>query len=170
MTKIPHRFIWASIACLYFWYYGLTFTDWHFIDSANLIFHEAGHTIFSFFGEFIKIAAGSGLQLMIPLFAFFYFFYTQQKISSGLCLLWTGQNLLNISIYVGDAVLMQLNLLGGDGVIHDWNYLLDSMGLIQYTNTIASCFYWSGWVFIILGTILALYYSWRRDTAITEVL
>lgn len=148
----------------------MNYTEWHFIDSVNLIFHEAGHTIFSFFGDFIKTAAGSTFQLVIPLFGSFYFFYVQQKISSGLCLMWAGQNLLNISIYAGDAVAMQINLLGGDTVTHDWNYLLDAMGALQYTDTIASCIYWAGWVFILSGSLLALYYSLKRDTTVREIL
>jgi len=29
------------------------------LDGANLIFHEAGHVIFAFFGEFLQFLGGS---------------------------------------------------------------------------------------------------------------
>ncbi|MGC9605186.1 MAG: hypothetical protein ABSF56_00265 [Minisyncoccia bacterium] len=156
----------ASVAavCAYFWYYAKTYTEWHFIDNANLVFHEAGHAIFFFLGMFVKIAAGSGFQVALPLFISLYFFVRGQKISGALCLLWVGQNLLNVSVYAGDAVNMQLNLLGGDAVIHDWNYLLSALGVLRYTSEIASTIYMTGLATIFLGTVLSLYYSWVEES------
>jgi hypothetical protein len=151
------------VACAYFWHYALTYTQWHFIDIVNLIFHEAGHTIFFFLGDFIRIAAGSGFQVALPLFITCYFFYTKQKISGVICLMWVGQNLLNVSVYAGDAIKMQLDLLGGDGVIHDWNYLLSTLNILKYTPAVASSVYWLGLLIIFTGTFLALYYSWPTN-------
>jgi hypothetical protein len=148
------------IVCAYFWYCAKTYTDWHFIDGVDLIFHEAGHAIFSFFSLFISVAAGTGLQIALPLFISIYFFLSGQKVSGALCLLWVGQNLLNVSIYAGDAVRMQLDLLGGDGVIHDWNYLLSNVGLLSSARTVASTLYSMGLITMFLGTILSIYY-WR---------
>ena len=144
------------IVCLYFWHYAATYTDWHFIDNANLIFHEAGHAIFMLFGQFIYIAAGSAFQVAFPLFFSIYFLATGRKISGALCLLWVGQNLLNVSIYAGDAVSMKLDLLGGDSSIHDWNYLLNALGALRYTPIIASVIYYLGMATITLGTALSL--------------
>ncbi len=146
------------IVCFYFWHYVFTYTEWHFIDYVNLIFHEAGHTIFFFLGTFLNVLAGSAFQVILPLFIVIYFFFNMQKISGAICLLWVGQNLLNVSVYAGDAIKMQLDLLGGDNVIHDWNYLLSTLGLLRYTDTIASMIYVIGLVTIIVGTVLSLYY------------
>ncbi len=151
------------IVCAYFWYYAKTYTDWHFIDYVNLIFHEAGHVIFTPFGMFIKIAAGSGFQIALPLFIALYFFFKSQKISGAICLLWVGQNLLNVSIYAGDAVKMQLDLLGGDSVIHDWNYLLNATGLLGHTDTVTAIIYSLGILVMITGMALAIYYAWTTD-------
>ncbi len=153
------RFILTLIVCCYFWHYASTYTDWHFIDWVNLIFHEAGHSIFFFMGEFIKILAGSGFQVALPLLISIYFFINKQKISGAICLLWVGQNLLNVSIYAGDAIVMQLPLLGGDNVIHDWNYILTNLGILKNTALVASVIYNVGMLFIIIGSILALYFS-----------
>ncbi|PYM31744.1 MAG: zinc ribbon domain-containing protein, partial [Candidatus Rokuibacteriota bacterium] len=37
-----------------------------FLHGVNLIFHEAGHVIFGFLGEFIAVAGGSLNQVLIP--------------------------------------------------------------------------------------------------------
>ena len=42
---------------------------------------------------------------------------------------WIGQNFWNISVYVKDARSMELPLVGGG--YHDWNYLLDAVGLLH---------------------------------------
>ena len=44
--------------------------DWamnSFVHLINLVFHEAGHIIFSPFGEFMTILGGSLMQVLIPL-------------------------------------------------------------------------------------------------------
>jgi hypothetical protein len=135
------RIILTSLACSYFIYYANTYTDWHFIDNVDLIFHEAGHTIFFFLGEYVQVLAGSAFQIILPFLISLYFLKNKQKISSSLCLAWTGQNILNVSIYAGDAIKMNLDLLGGDSVIHDWHYLLREAYVLQYTDTIAKSIY-----------------------------
>lgn len=152
-------------ACIYVFTYMRTYTDWHFIDNVDLIFHEAGHTIFSFFGEWIQIAAGSAFQIALPAFISGYFFVHKQRISGALCLLWVGINLLNVSVYAGDAIAMQLPLLGGDASIHDWNYLLTSMGILRYASLVAVLIRMTGFIAICTGTVLALLLSWRDDVA-----
>ena len=37
------------------------------ISSFVLVFHEAGHVIFSVFGRFMAVAGGTLLQLLVPL-------------------------------------------------------------------------------------------------------
>jgi len=69
----------CAIVCMYFWYCAITPDKWHFIDAVNLIFHEAGHIIFSFFGMFIHVLAGSAFQVALPLFISFFFFLQNRK-------------------------------------------------------------------------------------------
>jgi len=144
----------VSLASLYSLYYASTYTQWHFIDYANLIFHEAGHVLFMVFGEFVSITMGSGLQVLLPLSISVYFFLHRQPISSAICLMWVGINLINVSIYARDALFMQLPLLGGDSVMHDWNYILSSLDLLQHTAGIANGLFGLG-VFV-MGAGIAL--------------
>ena len=137
------------VVLLFAWYFmtaALQQNSWHLIDSVNLVIHEAGHTIFFFFGEFFGIAAGSGFQVFIPLVFVLYFFLRAEFFSSSILLFWVGESLVNVSVYIGDAVVMQLPLLGGDGTIHDWNYLLSHTGLLPFTPLISLLIFISGFM------------------------
>lgn len=162
MTKYT-RLTLTSLVCFYFLNYISTYTKWHFIDNVNLIFHEAGHTIFFFIGEYIQVLMGSGFQVLLPLCIAIYFFFHDQNVSGSICLLWVGQNLLNVSVYAGDAIKMQLDLLGGDSATHDWNYLLSVSGLITHTDTIAKTIYVAGVITILIGCTLSAYYSLKNS-------
>lgn len=123
--------------------------NWHIIDGMNLVMHEAGHILFSPFGEFLHILGGSLLQVIIPCLFAAYFFAKQQYIESAVLLLWCGQSLVNVSIYIGDAQALELPLLGGDMTTHDWNTLLSMMNALGAAKPL------SGFVYI-LGISIAI--------------
>ena len=150
----------ATLASAYSIHYAMTPEDWHFIDNADLIFHEAGHAIFSFFGDLIHIAMGSGFQILLPLSIALYFFCQRQELSGAICLMWTGINLINVSIYAGDAIAMQLPLLGGDSVTHDWNLLLSELHILRHTAEIAGTLMTLGIMTILLGVVLSFWWAW----------
>lgn len=153
----------ALLASFYFFYYASSRSDWHFIDSVNLIFHEAGHVIFMPFGSFLHALGGSLTQILIPLLCSLYFFFQGQNFSGSLVLFWVGQNLINVSVYVSDAIKMQLPLLGGDNVIHDWNYLLIYIGKLRYAEEIGTTFFVLGILVLLLAAILSLRYCFRDE-------
>lgn len=143
--------------------------SFHFINSVNLIIHEAGHFIFIFFGQFIDILGGSLLQVLIPLLFAIYFFLRRDNFAGGLILMWVGQNITEVARYVSDATVMQIPLLGGDGVIHDWNYLLSTTGLLEYTSTIGNLINAFGIMTLIAGIAIALYAIFRKDPLIGQI-
>ena len=165
MTSRNARLIGATLASIYFLHYIATYREWHFMDTVNLIFHEAGHTIFSFFGEFIQIAMGSGFQVLLPLLISLYFFYTRQRFAGAMCLMWVGQSIITVSIYAGDAISMQLPLLGGDSVIHDWNWMLSTLNILKWTPEISTAIYTVGFLTIFLGIGLSYYFAWYENPA-----
>lgn len=144
---------------LYCGYYLQSPDQWHFIDNVNLLIHEAGHWIFAPFGEFTGVLGGSLNQILVPLLFVFYFYKQYDIYSSAVVLFWTGINFINVSVYAGDAVKMQLQLLGGgtgwDTGMHDWNYLLVDTGLLHYTNTVALTIKFFGILCFILAIILS---------------
>ena len=153
----------AVIATLYFSLCAYDPAQWHLIDGVNLVIHEAGHIIFSPFGEFMMIAGGSLFQVIMPALFVGYFWYNSKYYSASLVLFWVGESILNVSVYVGDSLALQLPLLGGQDSIHDWNYLLSSLNLLPATAKIAGAIRLFGTVVIALAAFGSIRLA-RRDT------
>jgi len=126
----------AAVATLYFLWCAYDPSQWHLIDGVNLVIHEAGHIAFSPLGEFMMIAGGSLFQVIVPAVFVGYFGYHRKYYSAALVLFWVGQSILNVSVYAGDSLALQLPLLGGEDSIHDWNYLLSTLNLLPATAKI----------------------------------
>jgi hypothetical protein len=154
------KLIFAAAAAAYFFWYVHTSTDWHFLDNVNLIIHEAGHVVFSPFGQFIYLLGGSLFQVLVPIIFSSYFFLRGQNFSGSILLYWVGQNLINVSIYAGDAVVMQLPLLGGDTAIHDWNAILTMASALPYTHQVAGSIYGLGIACVVLAAAGSFYFAW----------
>lgn len=107
-----------------------------FLHLPNLVFHEAGHVIFSPFGSFLTALGGSLLQVLIPVIAAVAFVRQEEGFSASICAWWAGQNLVDLAPYIADARALRLVLLGGrtgaevEG--HDWEFLLNQLGVSQY--------------------------------------
>ncbi len=110
--------------------------SWGFLDGVNLIFHEAGHPIFSLGGHFLGALGGSLMQVLVPAGCAVAFLRQGQAFGAGLCGIWTGQSLVGVSIYMADARAQRIPLLGGGDVIHDWNYLLGRLGLLNWDRAL----------------------------------
>jgi hypothetical protein len=151
----------ALVAGLYFLWCAWDVKRWHLIDGANLIIHEAGHLIFSPLGEFLMIAGGSLMQVIMPAAFVFYFYRNDKAYSAALVCLWVGESLLNVSVYAGDSIARQLPLLGGQDTIHDWNYLLTRMGMLSATPKIAALIRLAGTLVILAGIFWAIRESLR---------
>jgi hypothetical protein len=137
------------------------------LDGANLIFHEAGHVLFSPLGDFMQYLGGSLMQILIPAICAIYFWLHQQRSSSAVTLFWAGESLTNVAIYVADARRMELPLIGGD---HDWNYLLDHLNLLNQAETLGRGVFALG-VLTILAAFVVLtadFARCRRDAKISE--
>ena len=106
-----------------------------FLHGVNLVFHEAGHVIFGFLGEFMGIAGGSLSQVLIPVVATIAFLKTRQYASAAVTLFWTGQSLADVAVYAADGRAMALPLLA-EGLVHDWNWILGRLGLLGSAETI----------------------------------
>jgi len=127
----------AGIASAYFLWCAYDPYQWHLIDGVNLVIHEAGHIVFYAFGEFMMIAGGSLFQVIMPLLFVGYFAYNRKFYSASLVLFWVGESILNVSVYAGDSLALQLPLLGGSDSTHDWNYMLSSLNMLPATAKVA---------------------------------
>jgi len=116
-----------------------------FLDGVNLLFHEAGHPLFSLLGwETLTTLGGTFMQLLVPLVLCLGFVGKRQALGSALCGQWLGQNLLNIAPYMADARAQELPLVGGGE--HDWTALLGQWGLLARDTVLASRVAFIGWV------------------------
>lgn len=140
-------------ASLYFLWCAYDPSRWHLIDGVDLVIHEAGHLVFSPFGEFMTIAGGSLFQVIMPALFVAYFWYHDNLFAAAMTLFWVGQSILNVSVYAGDSLALQLPLLGGQDATHDWNYLLTSLDLLQSTKTVAAVIRVIGTATIILAAV-----------------
>jgi hypothetical protein len=150
----------AALASLYFVWAAFHPADWRFVDNFNLVMHEAGHILFIPFGQLMTIAGGSLFQVIVPAIFAAYFYYQRKHFSSALVLFLVGESLLNVFVYAGDAVLMELPLLGGDDSIHDWNWMLDRLNLLAHTREIAGAIRALG-TFAILSAVAWSFLSLR---------
>ncbi|HTU00763.1 MAG TPA: hypothetical protein VMG58_03065 [Candidatus Sulfotelmatobacter sp.] len=135
-------------------------STYRFLDGVDLVFHEAGHVVFGFFGEFIGVLGGSLMQVLIPAVAAFALLCQRQPYSASVVLVWVGQSLFNVSVYVCDARRQALPLLGGEDVTHDWGYLLGRLGLLRWDGVLANGVYLLGLTALLAGVLGALYLSW----------
>jgi hypothetical protein len=92
------------------------------VDWINLFVHEAGHFVFRIFGQWMHMIGGSVFQVLVPL-ALAAVSFRQNPVHAALPLFWTGESMVNVSVYIADAPYRQLKLIA-KGLIHDWNWLL----------------------------------------------
>lgn len=128
------------------------------IDNFNLVIHEAGHFFFMFFGNFMHFAGGTLMQIIFPLFLFWYFGKNHYRTGMQFSLLFLGQNFINISVYAADAQARKLPLLGGSFVKHDWHYMLGELGILQYDFIVGNVFVFLAVVTFIFTLLLPLFY------------
>ena len=110
---------------------------WDPLDDLNLAVHEAGHLVFSAFGETLTILGGSLFQVIVPAAFVAYFARTRQRYAAAVTVSWVGVSLLNVARYIADARAQELPLLGGEDSIHDWWYLLINWELLRSDLIIA---------------------------------
>lgn len=153
----------AGVASLYFFWCAYDPYQWHLIDGVNLVIHEAGHLIFSPLGEFMMIAGGSLFQVIMPALFVGYFAYHSKFYSAALVLFWVGESILNVSVYAGDSLVLQLPLLGGQDSVHDWNYMLSSLNLLPATGQISRALRLLGITVIAVASFGAFRFARRAD-------
>jgi hypothetical protein len=146
-----------------------------FFHNINLPFHEFGHLAFRPFGEFMGSLGGTLGQLAMPLIAGGVMLFTRaDTFGASICLLWFGQNFLDIAPYMADARAGQLPLLGGNYGqsspygFHDWEFILGELGLLAWDTTFAAITLNIGRLIMLGAAIwggLLIYRAWSEQRA-----
>ncbi len=143
-----------------------------FLHVVDLIFHEAGHWIFSPFGEFMTVFGGTLMQCLVPIICAVAFFRTNRDLFAVAVMgWWLGENLQDVGMYINDARALQLTLLGGytgaevEG--HDWEHLLTMMHALHLDHRIGHLVQAAGAVLMIGGLGAATFVA-LRGTSLTS--
>ena len=110
--------------------------EYHFLDGANLLFHEGGHIFLALFGQTFHFLGGTIGQLFFPVACAMHFVQQRKFFETFLMGIWFAESLMNTARYLGDAVAQSLPLVGGH--IHDWNWLLSRWGVLEHCEPIAT--------------------------------
>jgi hypothetical protein len=128
-------------------------------DLFDLGMHELGHLLAALMPDMVMFLAGSVMQVAVPLgLAAYFLLWRKEWASAGFCLAWAGSSARDVAVYVADAPVQALPLIGGG--THDWAYLLGPEGFdcIGRAGAIARFIEVLGLLMVIGGVMVCL---WR---------
>ena len=148
---------------------GTNYAGESFFHLVNLPFHEAGHLVFQLFGRWMTSLGGTLGQLLIPFLCLLVLLMkTKDPFGASVSLWWLGENFMDIAPYINDARNQELLLLGGitgreaDYGYHDWEFILNEMGLLRCDHTLAHIAHILGMVLMVLSFAWAGYVLLRQ--------
>ncbi|MDA1082235.1 MAG: hypothetical protein O2973_11255 [Gemmatimonadetes bacterium] len=137
---------------------------WHVFRGINFGVHEFGHLFFGFGGEWLAIAGGSLMQILVPIGAMAAMYTTSRDwfgvVSVGS---WLAASLADLAPYIADARAQELDLVSfsPEGAGHDWHFLLAHAGWLKNDLGIARGARFVA-VLILVATVLAALALFRR--------
>jgi hypothetical protein len=136
-----------------------------FLHIVNLPFHEAGHVIFSPFGDFMTTFGGSLTPVLVPMICGIAFLTTSPNpFGAAVMGWWAGENLMDVAVYINDARSLNLMLIGGhtgaevEG--HDWERILQMTNLTVHDHQIAWTAHAIGAVMMIGALVWGAFLVW----------
>ncbi|NEQ45569.1 MAG: hypothetical protein F6K00_19310 [Leptolyngbya sp. SIOISBB] len=134
----------------------------------DLAIHETGHLLFMPFGHFLMVLGGSLTQIAFPAVFTGYFYFTQQYFSSALTLFWTGQNFMDVAVYMADAPYRLLPLTNPNIDAHDWWQLFNMMNCMNQAESIAGITHWIGVLLYLASVIAGVYVAYRHQQKMNQ--
>jgi hypothetical protein len=140
-----------------------------FLHLVNLPFHEAGHIFFQLFGRWMTSLGGTLGQLLIPIVCLVTFLLKYKNpFGASVALWWLAESFMDIAPYINDARNGQLMLLGGvtgseaDYGYHDWEFILNEIGLLRYDHTLARIGHGLGILLMLVSFAWAVYLLFKQ--------
>ena len=155
------RWVAAIVACAALaWFPFVRDTRVPLLGLVDLGFHELGHLLTYPLPDVWTAAMGSVTQVAVPIGLAVYFLWRRNDAAAaGLCLAWAGTSAADASVYIADAPLQQLELIGGD---HDWAFVLGRLQLLDSAGSIAAVVRGTGAVLVVAG-ITCCVVGWTRQ-------
>ena len=116
--------------------------------------HELGHVVLGPLGDWAGMAGGSLFQVAAPLVAALLLHRQGDPVGACVGLVWLGTALVEMGSYVGDARARVLDLVSpfAGEPIHDWEWMLAKLGLLQH-DTLLGELCRSGGVVVMAGAL-----------------
>lgn len=133
----------------------------------DLAIHEAGHVFFLWAPNAVMLVMGNGFQALVPLVFAVSFVLVQRDLLGGAAALgWCAAALQDASVYIRDAPVRALPLLGPE-TSHDWWQLLGRNGMLDAAAPIANVVWAVGllvWAVGLAVLLIGLRWDaeWRR--------
>jgi len=127
------------------------------LSYVDLGVHEFGHMMLMWAPPVLHSFGGTLFQFAVPLGLAAYFGLARRDgFAAALMLGWEAVALRNIAVYIADAPVRVLPLLGGqDG--HDWAFLLGRWGVLDSAETIATVVEVLGFCAALAGLAIAVW-------------
>jgi hypothetical protein len=130
------------------------------LSAADLGFHELGHLVcylVPIVGQLVTAAAGSVMQLAVPLGLAVYFLVVRRDhAAAAVCTAWAATDAADVARYIADAPYERLPLIGGD---HDWAFFFSADGVdaMDRAAGVAHAVAAFGWLLFAASFVLALW-------------
>ncbi|HUG83360.1 MAG TPA: hypothetical protein VMM13_02285 [Euzebya sp.] len=126
----------------------------------DLAIHEFGHVATIWLPRAVNLAMGSGIQIAVPLLlAAAFWFKSKDPLGAGLGLAWAGTSAQDASVYIADAPVQRLQLIGG---VHDWGTLLGPQHLdaLSAADDLARLTWTAGFLMTLGGCAIVARWGW----------
>lgn len=118
-----------------------------FLEMPLLVVHEVGHVVLGLSGSgFWGFAGGTIFQLLIPAYVVINFWRRREWFGVQFGWVWLGVSCMDIADYAGDAQARSLPLvpLLSPEPIHDWWWMLNYLGILEWDWLVSGMFWWVG--------------------------
>jgi hypothetical protein len=132
------------------------------LDWFDLGVHEVAHLLAMPLPDMAMFMAGSVAQVAFPVAMAVYFNAARgDRAAAGFCMAWAGTSAWDVSVYIADAPVQALPLVGGG--THDWATLLGPEGFdaMARSGTVSSSVKWAGLGLAVAGVLVSLWPALR---------
>jgi hypothetical protein len=144
------RFVAGLVGCLLLgWFAFVRGRPVPLLHLVDLGVHELGHLLTYVFPDMITAAAGSAFQVLVPVgLSVVFWVAVKDRMAAGLCLAWAGSSAQQVAVYVADAPLQRLLLIGGE---HDWAFILGRLEMLDRADELAAAIRGLGVLLLVAG-------------------
>jgi len=107
----------------------------------TVLIHELGHVALGWGPQFLAVAGGTLFQLGAPVASAFIFFRQRDYFAITVAGCWLSFSMFQMATYVADAREFALDYVtvgSGEGEgVHDWDFLLTGVGLLEQEKRLA---------------------------------